>query len=112
MKIGNLDRLVTLLRPTATEDGMGGRNIDEWEEVATVWAEFHRPRTSQVAVEGGIASVQTMEVKIRMREDVAPGWRMRFENDLRDIEHVYAIDRRETFLVTRLVEYGAPEGGI
>lgn len=108
MKAGRLDKKITLLSPVAEDDGMGGRGVTEWRTETDVWAEFMRPRTSAVDVDGGVASVQTQEVKIRWRPDVVPGWRLKYGKELREIEHVFSTNRRETFLVTRLVEYPAP----
>lgn len=108
MRAGKLNKKITLLKPIAEDDGMGGRGVTEWQPAAEVWAEFMRPRTSAVGVDGGVASVQTQEVKIRWRPDVIPGWRLKYGAELREIEHVFSTNRRETFLVTRLVEYPAP----
>lgn len=108
MRGGKLDRLITLLKPVAVDDDMGGRGIPEWQEVAAVWAEFIRPRLLVTGVDGGIASVQTQEIKIRKRADVVPGWRIKYDGETRDIEHVHAIARNEMFLVTRVADYGAP----
>lgn len=108
MKIGRLDRKVTLFKPNAEDDGMGGRGISEWLSAADVWAEFMRPRTAAVGVDGGVASVQVQEIKIRWRSDVAPGWRLKYGGELWEIEHVFSANRRETSLVARLVEYPAP----
>lgn len=108
MRIGKLDKKIILLKPIAEEDGMGGCYIAEWQQVAEVWAEFMRPRTTTVGVDGGIASVQTQEIKIRWRSDVAPGWRLKYGNETREIEHVFSINRRETVLFTRIAEYPAP----
>lgn len=108
MRIGRLNKKVTLLKPISEDDEMGGRGVSEWRTAAEVWAEFARPRTTAVGVEGGVASVQTQEVKIRWHKDVAPGWRLSHGEELRDIEHVFSTNRCETVLVTRLVEYAAP----
>lgn len=108
MRIGKLNKKITLLKPIAEDDNMGGRDITEWQQVAEVWAEFLRPRTTTVGVDGGIASVQTQEIKIRWRSDVVPGWRLKYGNETRDIEHVFSTNRRETVLFTRIAEYPAP----
>lgn len=109
MRGGKLDKLITLLRPVAVDDDMGGRGIDEWQEVAKVWAEFIRPRLLVTGVDGGIASVQVQEIKIRRRTDVVPGWRVKYGDEIREIEHVdSSVTRSETSLTTRITDYGAP----
>lgn len=108
MRSGKLNRKIALLKPISEEDGMGGRGILEWRTAAEVWAEFVRPRTSAVGVEGGVASVQSQEVRIRWRKDVIPGWRLKYVGELREIEHVYSLNRRMTTLVTRLIAYPVP----
>lgn len=109
MRGGRLDKLITLLKPVAVDDDMGGRGVDEWQEVAAVWAEFIRPRLAVTGVDGGIASVQTQEIKIRRRTDVIPGWRLKYGDETRDIEHVdSSVSRNETLLATRIADYGAP----
>lgn len=108
MRAGKLDKLVSLLEPIADDDNMGGRGVEEWQPVAKVWADFLKPRVATIGTDGGIASVQTQEIRIRWRSDVAPGWRLQYGKEVRDIEHVFSTNRRETILITRIADYMAP----
>lgn len=107
MRIGKLDRLITIQRAVMSPDDMGGRRITSWDEVAKVWSEWKKPRTTISEVDGGFASVQTYEVTIRYRGDVWSGYRVLFDENTYEILHVSAVDRVSETLTLREVSYKA-----
>ena len=94
---------IILQRPADTPDEMGGRKPG-WENVATLWAEFRKPRTNTTEVTGTDASELIREIVIPYRTDVQRGWRIAFGTQLFVVEHPpHSFDREVTILVCREV---------
>ena len=103
MNIGKMDKRVTLLKPVRTPDGQGGRKKD-FEPVATVWAEFRKPKLVTAEMTGAVISDMTQEISIRYRTDVKRGWRALYGDRVFDIIHPpYDYNRENTILVCREV---------
>lgn len=79
MKIGDLNKLVTLQLQTKTSDGMGGFTVI-WIDHATVWAAIWplSANESREAMQTGMIS--TGRIRIRYRANVKASWRIKFGN--------------------------------
>lgn len=78
MFAGNLDRRVTLQRPTQTPDGMGGTEAG-WQDVVQVWAGFKYLRGSESVMAGRLQGRVTAVVTVRRNLATAPitaDWRL------------------------------------
>ncbi len=100
--IGALRRRVRLLAPAITPDAGGGRAIAEVCE-ADVWAAVIA-RTPRERVEAdALTSLLTFEVWLRFREDVRPGWRVRWAAGVGQrtvrVRHVRDLEDRGRWLV-------------
>ncbi|HBR33189.1 MAG TPA: head-tail adaptor protein [Firmicutes bacterium] len=103
MIIGRMDKRITLQKPSKTPDGQGGRKKD-FEDVATVWAEFRRPKMATEVEAGAVISDMTQEISIRYRTDVKRGWRVLYGDRSFDVIHPpYDYNRENTILVCREV---------
>ena len=101
MIIGRMNKRISLQEAVKTADGAGGFKV-VWTDRGTVWAEFKTPPALSVkGVEGAVASVAVREVKIRRRQDVAPGWRVLYGSAVWEVEHAYELDLTETVLVCK-----------
>ena len=106
MKIGKLDKLITLRKPELIDDGSGGfkpAGANKFVDAGKVWAEFKTPKFTTQEVVGAVASVGIREIKIRYRADVVKGWRVLYGSEVMNVNHVYHIGRSETVLVVKEV---------
>lgn len=74
---------------------------DNWVDVATVWAEFRKPRTATVETAEAFSGELTYEVVIWKRGDVERGWRVLWKNKVMEVENVYNYDDETIVLVCR-----------
>lgn len=103
MNIGKMDRRITLLKTVKNPDRQGGRSTT-YEPVATVWAEFRKPKMVIGENAGAIVSEMTQEIVIRYRTDVRRGWRVALGDRIFEVIHPpYDYKRATTTLVCREV---------
>ena len=102
MNIGRMDKRIELRAPTETSDGAGGFSTT-WATVATVWAEFVKPRVAAIQDTGAIISEMNREIKIRIRTDICKGWKVGYGLKTFDVQHTYEDGRSCTVLVCREV---------
>jgi SPP1 family predicted phage head-tail adaptor len=71
-----------------TQDGQGGY-VSAWVTVATVGANFKKPKLATVEAAGAIVSEMTHEIKIydRHAPDVKKGWRVLHGTKIFSVEH-------------------------
>ena len=79
MRIGDLNKQITIQYPTKVSDGMGGFT-ETWTNAATVWAAIW-PISANELVR---SMQQTMEIshriRIRYRSVLRPDWRIKYGN--------------------------------
>jgi SPP1 family predicted phage head-tail adaptor len=69
MRAGKLNRLVTIQRPGPGRDEVG-QPIDEWLNVATVWANIvHKSGIETIRADAPVSSVRA-SIRIRYRTDI------------------------------------------
>jgi len=79
MKIGDLNKRVTLQHKTRVADGMGGFS-ESYSDAATVFAAI-RPTTAKELVQANsTAMVVSHRIRIRYRRDVKGSYRVKFGN--------------------------------
>lgn len=84
---GQLKHRVRLERPAAGFDALG-QPTDGWSLVATVWADVRLPTgLAAVKADADVSQVKA-SIRIRMRRDVQPGWRVVYRSQSFVIEAV------------------------
>ena len=75
MKIGSLNRQVTIQSPPTAEDALG-QPTGSWTTVATVWANVRLLNGLETIKGGAEASVAKASIRIRYRTDVTSAMRV------------------------------------
>lgn len=75
MRIGTLNRLVSLQQKQEVPTGTGGSTIS-WAEVAEVWANVRLLNGLETVRSDFPVSVAKASIRIRWREDIDPTWRV------------------------------------
>lgn len=101
MRAGKLDRRITLERNVPTKDG-AGHPVDNWVELATVWASKQEIRDGERSLErlraDEVAAVATARFQVRWSAVVAsltPKDRLTFDGLRHEITALKEIGRRE-----------------
>ncbi|WP_226578884.1 phage head closure protein [Acuticoccus sediminis] len=94
MRAGKLDRRVTLER--LTDGGTDAFNvaIEEWAEVATVWAQARPNRGAERFTAAEVNGSAVMSFQIRYRSDVTVKDRLVYEGRVWNIVDVREVGRR------------------
>ena len=80
MNIGTLRHRVTLKKPVKTDDGQGGF-IEEWDRRdKKVWAVMMVPSFRQQVINGGIQSVEQVQVRVRKGSGAKIGDRLLWDD--------------------------------
>ena len=90
MKLGQLNRRITIERRVSGEDA-AGQPIEGWEPVATVWADIRTPSGLSGArdMQGDIAtSLVRYSIRIRFRDDLDTEMRVLASGQVFDIKQV------------------------
>lgn len=75
--VGQLDTLITLLQPTAAQEGTYGSTSTSWASAGDVWAHVvERPGSEGVTADQVVAA-KGADIRIRYRADVSSTWRVR-----------------------------------
>ena len=103
MKVSRLRHRVALLKPIRAPDEYGGTRV-EYEEVASVWADFLRPNFGHQNMQGdGDALVITQGIRLR-QINVKRGWRVQQGERIFDVLDVDESVPGEVILTTQEVE--------
>ncbi len=105
MKIGKMDKRITLLRPIPSEDGYGGFHTD-YEEMGQIWAQVIQNNYAEQEAQGTPMNREQLRLKIRPRKDIRKGWRLRLLEELYEIETVDNTYRDSTTLIIHRYEQG------
>ena len=95
MKIGKMDKRITLFRPIPTEDGYGGFHTD-YEEMGQIWAQVVQTNYAEQEAQGTPMK----------RMDIRRGWRLRLSGEIYEIETVDNTFRDSTTLIVHRYEQG------
>ena len=103
MKVSRLRHRVALLKPIRAPDEYGGTRV-EYEEVASVWADFLRPNFGHQNMQGdGDALVITQGIRLRPAH-VEREWRVQQGERFFDVLDVDESNPGEVILTTQEVE--------
>jgi len=72
--LGEFSERLTLLRPTFTEDGVGGQLPGAPEVVAVEWAQVDPRSGQEVIAAGGLLATMPIRFRLHYREDVDETW--------------------------------------
>jgi len=104
MSVAAKDKKIILQKPNLIPDGAGGWKPgpgDKWLNIATVWAEFWKPKVVTAEATGAILSELTRNVIIWRRTDVKKGCRVLYCTKIFSVEHVYDYEKNETMVVCK-----------
>lgn len=76
MKAGALRTRVFIEQQTTTQDAVG-QPVNTWTTLATVWAEIRYRRGMESIQADSMTSVVMVKIRIRYREDVTAGMRVK-----------------------------------
>ncbi|MBD2797732.1 phage head closure protein [Xenorhabdus sp. 18] len=93
MDIGKLRHRITLQTFTQITSPSGQR-IQEWRDIATVWAEVKHISGRELLASGAALAETTVRVWLRYRADVTPASRMVFRDQVYDIQAVIPNPKR------------------
>lgn len=100
MRIGSLDRRVTLMRPVQTGPTEHNETLTSWQDVATVWAGVAAQSEGERPEAGKATATRTVTFRIRWRGDVDERWRLLFDGRPWEIRGVREIGRRIALEIT------------
>ena len=105
MKIGKMDKRITLLRPIPSEDGYGGFHTD-YEEEGKICTQLIQTNYAQQEAQGTPMNREQLRLKIRPRKDIRRGWRFKLSGEIYEIETVDNTYRDSTTLIVHRYEQG------
>lgn len=76
MRIGSLNKLITLQRPVRARNATTGAMSTTWEDVIAVWADIRYTSGLEMARANTILAPARASIRIRKRE-VDPTWRVK-----------------------------------
>lgn len=84
MRAGALRNRVTIQRRVETQDA-AGQPLDDWINVATVWADVRNPTGLGAVRADAQAQVVKTSIRVRWRTDIEPGMRAVFGTSVYEI---------------------------
>lgn len=105
MKIGKMDKRITLLRPIPSEDGYRGFHTD-YEEEGKIWAQVIQTNYAEQEAQGTPMNREQLRLKIRPRKDIRRGWQFKLSGEIYEIETVDNTYRDSTTLIVHRYEQG------
>lgn len=97
MNAGALRHRVTIQRFERVEDE-GGGYVEDWKDVATVWAAIKPMRGNERYEAQQVQSTLTHKVIMRYRAGIKPQMRILYGNRVFEIEAVIDVDERHRWL--------------
>lgn len=100
--IGSLRYRIVLQTYTSTTSAATGQQVRSWSDSETVWADVKWSSGTEDEKNDVIVQTQKVEFTVRYRSAInANDYRIKFENELYDIESVEQIDAFKTWLRLR-----------
>ncbi len=96
-----LKHRITLQHPVLTQDGAGGYTV-EWQDIASLWAEFREINGREKFLNGKTESYATYILTIRKRDDITADMRVLYESRVFNIRAIaYPVENaRNRMLLT------------
>ena len=79
MRIGDLNKYITIQAPSKVSDSMGGFT-ETWNDVDQVWAAIWPVSAKEQIQSGQMTMAVTMRIRIRYRSVFRPNWRIKYGN--------------------------------
>lgn len=98
MRIGNLNRRITIQAPARADNGKGG-HTKSWADAGDAWAEMIPLRGGEALSQAVLESRQVWKVTIHYRADVTTECRILFEGRPLNIQTAEDPDGRRRWLV-------------
>lgn len=105
MRAGDLDRRVTIRRLTLGADDGYGNQVEEWTDVATLWAEVKQTGGTEFLAAGRIGDETRLTFRVRYLAGITTTDRAVYQGVEHDIVEVRELGRRkglELFAVKRV----------
>ena len=100
--IGSLRYRIVLQTYTSTVSAATGQQIRSWSDSETVWADVNWSSGTEAEKNDVITQTQRVEFTLRYRSAInANDYRIKFEDELYDIESVEQVDAFRTWLKLR-----------
>lgn len=93
IKIGDLNKRITLQAQTRTVDAGGGRPV-VWVDMATVWAKKVTHRSDEAVQAMATTGLKVHTYRIRYRTDVKTSWRIKDGDIYLNIIGIIEVQRR------------------
>jgi SPP1 family predicted phage head-tail adaptor len=99
-----MNHRITLLRRQAGRDALN-QPIEDWADVATIWADVRFQSGAEVLRANAEVSVKRASIRIRARKDIDASWRIRYQGEEFDVKSALPDDDRSfVFLVCESVK--------
>ncbi len=102
MNAGDLDKRVTILSPTSTQNG-AGETVTTYAAIATVWAQVRQQSAMESIRNADTTAQATYAIRIRWRPDVTEKCRLRYAG--RDLEISKVIEGWERKVELQIVAH-------
>ncbi|TEA79833.1 phage head closure protein [Allopusillimonas ginsengisoli] len=109
MRIGPLNRRITIQRQDTAEDEYGEPIPGAWVDVAPVWANIAHKSGLETVKSGVDVSIVQASIRIRYREDITAGMRVVHKSTVYDIRGVLPDESGREF-VDLVCQTGANQG--
>lgn len=97
MQAGALDRQITLLAPTSTQNN-AGETTTTYTAIATVWGQVRQPSASETIRNAATTAQVQYAIRIRWRDDVTAAFRLLYQGRTLEISQVIEGNKRRTEL--------------
>jgi SPP1 family predicted phage head-tail adaptor len=97
MRIGELNKLVTIQYQTKATDSMGGFTVT-WADLGTVWAAIWPVSAKETVQAGQNIMAITARVRIRYRSGFKPDWRIKYGDKYFSISSIINPEMRNEWL--------------
>ena len=97
MKVGSLNKRVTLQAKTKASDG-GGSFTVTWKDMATVACSIWPISAKEQVASMGQTMVISHRIRMRYRSDVKPSWRIKYRNIYYNIVSIIDINMEHVTL--------------
>ena len=97
MKIGDLNKYVTIQYPTRVSDATGGFTTT-WADWGNVWAALWPTTAKEIALNGQATMTVTHKIRIRYRAEVKPFYRIKYGNKYFSITSIVNINTENRWL--------------
>ena len=78
MRIGQLNKRITLMYKTSVDDGMGGVTVTDVSVEPDVWAAIWPASAKEIIQANSTAMIITHRVRIRYRADINGTWKVKY----------------------------------